>query len=90
MVDLGVIDGKRRRKAIYGKRQRDVIDRLNEALRDRQRGFLPKPGKVTVEQWLANWLRTVAPSVRPRGPRSVGRPDCQGTSAHLGVARDAR
>lgn len=66
MADLGIVDGKRRRKAIYGKTQREVVERLNETLRDHQRGTLAKPGRVTVEQWLKRWLQSIAGGVRPR------------------------
>lgn len=65
MADLGIVDGKRRRKAIYGKTQREVIERLNETLRDHQRGTLAKPGRVTVEQWMNRWLQSIEGGVRP-------------------------
>src|SRR5262249_55938158 len=66
-ADLGVVDGKHRRKSFYGKTQRQVRDRLNEALHAHQRGVLPKAaGKTTVEQWLATWLRSIEGTVRPR------------------------
>src|SRR5215470_14675695 len=69
MADLGVgPEGKRKRKAIYGKTQRQVRDRLNEVLRDRQRGVLPTSGRLTVGDWLERWLSSVtsAGRVRPR------------------------
>jgi integrase len=66
MVDLGIVDGMRKRRAIYGKTQRDVVEKLNEALRDHQRGSLPKPGRVTVEQWLKTWLTSIEGGVRLR------------------------
>ena len=66
MADLGYIGGKRRRQALYGKTQREVVDRLNETLRDHQRGVLPKAGRTTLEQWLTTWLGSVEGSIRPR------------------------
>lgn len=66
VADLGVVDGKRRRLTLYGKSKRDVSDRLNETLRDHQRGVLPKGGKLTVEQWLTSWMRSIESSVRAR------------------------
>src|SRR5579859_7327325 len=66
MADLGWVDGKRQRKAIYGRTQREVTDRLNETLRDHQRGVLPKAGRTMVDQWLTTWLRSIESSVRPR------------------------
>src|SRR5690348_2114231 len=65
MADLGVgPNGRRRRQAIYGKTQREVRDRLNEVLRDRQRGVLPRSGRLRVGDWLGRWLEAVRPSVR--------------------------
>ena len=66
MADLGMVDGKRKRKAVYGKTQREVVERLNETLRDHQRGTLPKPGRVTVEAWLKTWLQSIEGGVRPK------------------------
>src|SRR5438105_1408174 len=66
MVDLGIVDGHRKRLTKYGKRERDVADWLNDTLRDHQRGVLPKSGAMTVEQWLTKWLRGIESSVRAR------------------------
>ncbi len=59
IADLGIVDGKRSRKTLYGKTQRDVVDRLTETLDGHQHGTLPKSGKLTVAQWLTSWLRSV-------------------------------
>jgi len=67
VADLGYgTDGKRKRQAVRGRTQREVVDRLNELLRDHQRGVLPKSGRTTVAQWLTTWLGKVETSVRPR------------------------
>lgn len=61
MLDLGWRDGKRRRKAVYGKTQRAAIAALNQA-----KAELAKQGDLvtatpTVEAWLNQWLDEVAP-----------------------------
>jgi hypothetical protein len=66
MVDLGILDGKRQRKTVYGKSQREVRDRVNELLRDHQKGVMPRAGKLTVEQYLRVWLASSEARVRPR------------------------
>ena len=63
MADLGYSGGKRKRQAAYGRTQREVVDRLNELLRDHQRGVLPTSGRTTVEQWLTTWLGAVESTV---------------------------
>ena len=66
-IDLGYVNGKRKRKSLYGKTREEVAKKLTRALADHQRG-LPLPDeRLTVEQFLHRWLEEVAcPSVRPR------------------------
>jgi len=66
VADLGVVDGKRRRQKVYGKTQAEVQDRLGEILHHKKRGTLPKPGRLTVADWLAIWLRGL-----DRRPRTI-------------------
>jgi integrase len=66
-VNLGYANGKRRRKAIYGKTRGQVAAKLTSVLRDVQQG-LPVPSeRQTVAQFLKHWLENVArPRLRPR------------------------
>jgi integrase len=59
------MDGKRKRKYIYGKTRREVAERLKELQRDHQLG-LPMPSdRQTVGDFLTKWLEEAAkPSVR--------------------------
>ena len=67
------IDGKRRRKAVYGKTSREVRLKLSEALKDKQDGTLVV-ASMTVEKWIDYWLDNIAArTLRPqtlRGYRS--------------------
>ena len=55
-----------RRKAFYGDRREDVARKLAVALKARQDG-LPVPAeRQTVAQYLAGWLESTRPSLRPR------------------------
>lgn len=67
-VDLGYVNGKRKRKPIYGKTRKEVAEKLKTALHDQQIGTLPREAKKqTVTQYLNDWLQhAVKPSVRPK------------------------
>lgn len=64
-VSQGFMDGKPRRKVIYGKTRKEVADKLKVALHDVHRG-LPLPDeRVSVEIYLKRWLADVAnPTLR--------------------------
>nr|HET6903255.1 site-specific integrase [Ktedonobacteraceae bacterium] len=56
-------DGKR--KVFYGKTQKEVQDKVNEALYEQQRGTLASGPNVTVQEYLESWLEdTHKPTVR--------------------------
>lgn len=66
-VDLGYVNGQRKRKPLYGRTRKEVAEKLKVALRDQQRGLPVAPARQTVAQFLDEWLRDVkAPSVRPK------------------------
>ena len=58
MLDLGVIDGKRKRKAVYGDSRKEVAIKLQRAIGEKQAGTLAT-GRVTVETWMRYWLDVV-------------------------------
>ncbi|MGI0129106.1 MAG: tyrosine-type recombinase/integrase [Thermoplasmata archaeon] len=66
LVDLGPDPdtGKRLRKAVYGRTQQEVVDKLTEELAKHKRGEQPKPGRRTVEEYMQSWLKRV--DVKPR------------------------
>ena len=64
MADLGIVDGKRGRQYIYGKTQAEVQRRLTDTLDRKDKGTLPKPGRLTVAAWLTTWLKGL--DKRPR------------------------
>ncbi|SEH03503.1 Site-specific recombinase XerD [Nonomuraea solani] len=56
VVDLGYIDGKRRRKTVYGRTEREALAKLAE-VRDAQRKGLNLAAKPrTVAEWLDEWI----------------------------------
>ncbi len=59
-VDLGWIDGKRRRKYLYGKTRREVAEQLKVVLREQQQGLPVPTERQTVAQFLDRWLNDVA------------------------------
>lgn len=65
-VELGWRDGKRRRKAIYGKTRREVAGKLTNTLQDVQRGAVLPDERQTVAQFLSRWLDHKRGRLRPR------------------------
>lgn len=66
-LDLGYVDGRRRRKSVYGATRKAVTDRLTKLGRDRQLG-LPIPNETsTLARFLESWLAdSVKARVKPR------------------------
>jgi integrase len=69
-VDLGFVNGKRRRKVIYGKTRKEVADKLKALHRDQAAGINLAPEQYTVEQFLNRWLDEVICHRRPRTQES--------------------
>jgi integrase len=66
-VDLGLVNGKRTRKVIYGKTRKEVAAKLKALHRDQAAGVNLTPQQQTVTQFLENWLEeTVKRQVRVR------------------------
>ncbi len=66
-VDLGLKNGRRRRKAVSGKTQREVRDKLRALQRNIDAGSLPAPANLTVGRYLEDWLTRFLPgTVSPR------------------------
>jgi integrase len=66
MLDMGIVDGKRKRKAFYGKTEKEVRDKLQDAGHSLRRGTLGRAGRLTVGDWLTRWLSDSAkPTTRP-------------------------
>lgn len=65
-VDLGIQNGRRKRKYLYGKTRRDVAELLKIALRDQQMGRTLASGRVTIGAFLDQWLSEIIKQrVRP-------------------------
>src|SRR5215212_3636748 len=66
-VDLGFVNGKRRRKVIYGKTRKEAADKLKALHRDQAAGLNIAPEQQTVAQYLDRWLDTIiTPHRRPK------------------------
>jgi integrase len=57
-VDLGFVNGKRRRKVIYGKTRKEVADKLKALHRDQAAGQALVTDRQTLEYYLDRWLET--------------------------------
>ena len=60
-VDFGLKNGRRRRKAVYGKTQKEVRDKLRAVQRTVDAGSLPAPANLTVGRYLEDWLTRFLP-----------------------------
>jgi len=69
-VDLGYLEGRRRRKALYGATQREVREKLTQTLRDKELGVLRTGPTQTIEQFLETWLISCVGSIRPKTART--------------------
>jgi integrase len=58
-LDLGWIDGKRRRRQAYARTQREALAKLTELRRAADRGQNLAAAPQTVAEWLAHWLTEV-------------------------------
>src|SRR3954447_24615866 len=71
VVELGWVNGKRKRKVIYGKTRKEVAEKLKVVLRDQQQGLPIATERQTVEQFLTRWLADVVkPNKAPKTYRS--------------------
>jgi len=61
------VDGKRKRKAIYGRTRKEVAEQMKALLREQQQGLPIAVERQTIEQFLTRWLEEAArPAIRPR------------------------
>ncbi len=66
-VNLGYINGKRKRKYFYGDTRKEVQGQLTKTLRDLQQGLTVATERLTLAAFLTRWLEdSVKPTVRPR------------------------
>lgn len=69
-LDLGIVDGRRRRRVVYGRSRAEVASKLGELARAREAGALPTEPSVKLEVYLAAWLASIEHQVRPGTLRS--------------------
>jgi integrase len=66
-IDLGYVNGKRKRPAYFGRTQAEATAKLNKALAEKAKGAPVAIPKQTMTQFLTCWLdESVDPTVRPR------------------------
>jgi integrase len=82
-VPLGTIEGKRRRKVIYGATPAEVDAELTKLRADLLRGIDIAPEKLTIEQYLIAWLKSVGLS-RSAGTMRIYRGAVKHIIKHLG------
>jgi integrase len=69
VIDLGIINGKRKRKYIYGETRKAVQEQLRALQREQEAGVRLDAARQSVKQFLERWI---ADSIRPhRRPKTV-------------------
>lgn len=58
-IDLGIVNGKRKRRVIYGKTRREVAEKLKAAQRDQSLGMKLDVERQTLGQFLDYWLEQI-------------------------------
>lgn len=61
-IDVGVVNGKRTRKQVYGATQGEVREKLSKVRGDLEVGIAPSDDRVTVGAFLTRWLADVVES----------------------------
>jgi integrase len=67
VIHDGYRDGKRHRKSVYGETRKEVQDELTRLLRAQQLGLPVESGRLTIGEWLDQWLKTQEPpALKPK------------------------
>lgn len=74
VVNLGFVNGKRKRKYLYGETRKEVADKLAGVLRDHQQGLPVAMERQTIEEFVLRWLDE---SVKPHRENSTYFSYCQ-------------
>src|SRR5690348_16413345 len=59
-VDLGIVDGKRKRVTVNGRTEREAVAKRNDLQRQLDQG-VEVDRTMTVEKWLTHWLDNLIP-----------------------------
>jgi integrase len=71
IIDLGMVNGKRKRKFVYGTSRKEVAEKLKQLLHQQQQGITIDPERITVGEFLDRWLdEVIKPHRRARTYRS--------------------
>lgn len=71
-VSLGIVNGKRARKTVYGRTAAECRKKLIEVLHGQQNGQAPMDERTTLGTFLPRWLESIGPSLRPHTRRFYG------------------
>jgi integrase len=83
-LDLGYINGKRKRKCLYGKTRKEVAKQLRQYQVQRDQGINIAPERLTVSQFLERWLADVVSQRCRLTTREVYRHNIRRITKHLG------
>src|SRR5947207_9404941 len=63
-IDLGMVNGKRKRKKFYAKTRKEVVEKMKAAQKEQESGRNLAIETQTVAGFLARWLDTVVEQTR--------------------------
>ena len=61
-LDLGWVEGKRKRISVYGRTRKEVADQLRLKQAERDNGLLVLDQRLTVGRWLDHWVESILPT----------------------------
>lgn len=70
-ADLGWADGKRQRRAVYGRSRAEVATKLGVLLHAHQEGLLSSSPAQRLGDFMEGWLRSIEGSVRPKTLQTI-------------------
>jgi integrase len=83
-VEVGYVNGKRKRKNVYGKTRKEVAEKLKVLLHQQQQGINIAPERKTVATFLDDWwTQVVVPNRRP-GTQDIYKAAVRRIKPHIG------
>ena len=70
-IDLGWVEGKRKRVSVYGRTRREVAEKLRKKQNDKANNALVVDERLTVARWLDHWVKVILPNRVANGTLSV-------------------
>lgn len=58
VISLPSVNGKTKKKYVYGKSKKEAVEKMNEILTQLRTSTYIEPCRITLYEWLCTWLET--------------------------------